>query len=573
MRQSTFHKLSRIDEQFEVLNYLGMHDHCECYRVIDKDKQVYFLKFISSEQTILIDMDSLSRDLEKVSRWKSDRLMQYSTLHECKSFQSGFYFLIDFVSGESLRELLLRESTLSLHQTSQFGLDLTQCLIEIKQNTGEQADMLASPENVFIRHDELLLRAYWQPILVSHYVSNTERNYSENINLAYNNFDYSNIERRTIYSITTLLYRCLNGHFPFNYDIDWQENTAENIELIIITTRNSQPPRLSSTQASRTSVKLQSLFDKIFSHSVFPIENFHNQLVNVQTSMFDFMIHHHSEDIQLPESSSRRPKNEQSNMAGLSAVAGLPDLKALLHKDIISPLRDKDIYHEYGIQPLNGMLLYGPPGCGKTYLAQKLAEELNYFYLEIKPSDLASTYIHGTQEKIGKLFRRAKANAPSLIFIDEVDAILPDRETHAGNTHYAAEVNEFLAQMTNCSERGIFIIAATNRPEMIDKAILRTGRLDKLIYMGLPDFTARYEMFALLLRNRPTLHLDLNTLALLTEGYVSSDLVFMVNEAAKLALEKREPISNQHLDRIRSSFRPSVSLEQVASYDDFHSRQ
>ena len=137
--------------------------------------------------------------------------------------------------------------------------------------------------------------------------------------------------------------------------------------------------------------------------------------------------------------------------------------------------RDK----KYGIQPLNGILLYGPAGCGKTYIAKNLAEELGFYYIEIKPSDLDSTYIHGTQEKIGKLFQKAEANAPTLIFIDEVDAILPKRDLDNLNPHYAAEVNEFLAQMTDCMSRRIFIIAATNRPNAIDPALRRFGRFDR----------------------------------------------------------------------------------------------
>ena len=559
MRQSTFRKQTFINDRFQVLNYLGMNDYCECYRVIDREQQVYFLKFISTTQALKIDMASLAKSLDQANQWKSDHLMHNSTLYECESSHPGFYFLVDFVSGESLRELLFRESTLSLHQASQFALDLVQCLVQLKQSSGAVASMTVSPDNVFIHYDDLLLRAYWQPVLVSQHLVSSGLQHPNPINLAYGDFNQQATEPSAIYSITTLLYRCLNGHFPYNYHIDWQDSSLSDIKAHIALIRQSQPPRLSSKQATRMSPKLQELFDRVFSHAITQANHLQQQLVHIQNNLFDFSLNQADKTFELPQATAEREKSDTKAVSGFSAVAGLKDLKRLLQKDIIAPLKEKELYHSYGISPLNGMLLYWPPGCGKTFLAQKLAEELAYFYLEIKPSDIASTYVHGTQEKIGRLFRRAKANAPSLIFIDEVDAILPDRETHADNNHYAAEVNEFLAQMTNCSEQGIFIIAATNRPEMIDRAILRTGRLDKLIYMGLPDFTARYEMFTLLLKNRPTHALDFNRFALSTDGYVSSDLAAMVNEAAMLAFEKREPISNLHLDTVRSVLRPSVS--------------
>ena len=261
---------------------------------------------------------------------------------------------------------------------------------------------------------------------------------------------------------------------------------------------------------------------------------------------------------------------ENSSLNGLSKVAGMAKLKQTLQSDIISPLKEQNLYKKYGIQPLNGILLYGPPGCGKTYIAKQLAEELNYSFFEIKPSDLASTYVHGTQEKIGKLFRDARLSSPSMIFIDEVDAILPSRDTANINQHYASEVNEFLAQMTDCSDKGIFIIMATNRPDIIDKAILRTGRIDKLVYVDLPDYTSRQELLKLLLNNRPIENnLDISNLALNLSGYTCSDIKFIVNEAAKSALKRNSSIADADFSEALQNTAPSVSFEQIEKYESF----
>ena len=141
---------------------------------------------------------------------------------------------------------------------------------------------------------------------------------------------------------------------------------------------------------------------------------------------------------------------------------------------------------------------------------------------------------HGTQEKIGKLFQKAEANAPTLIFIDEVDAILPKRDLDNLNPHYAAEVNEFLAQMTDCMSRRIFIIAATNRPEIIEPAILRAGRLDKSIYIGLPDFNTRMDVLMFELKNRPCeKDLDIYHLAMITTCYALSLSLIHISEPTR----------------------------------------
>jgi transitional endoplasmic reticulum ATPase len=216
---------------------------------------------------------------------------------------------------------------------------------------------------------------------------------------------------------------------------------------------------------------------------------------------------------------------------------------------------------------LNGMLLYGPPGCGKTFIAQKFAEEVGYNFVMIKPSDLQSKYINATQENIAKLFKEAEEKAPTIIFIDELDAIVPSREGELHQMH-ASAVNEVLAQMTNCGEKGIFVIGATNRPEKIDPAILRTGRLDKSVYLPPPDNNARSAIFKLYLKDRPIdLGLDYDRLALLTENYVSSDLKFLIDEASRKALKTRGRITMSIFLEVISDNKPSVSLTEIRKYE------
>ena len=252
---------------------------------------------------------------------------------------------------------------------------------------------------------------------------------------------------------------------------------------------------------------------------------------------------------------------------GFDAVAGMDDLKNLLVNDVVNVLRDPERFAAYGLTIRNGLLLYGPPGCGKTFLSQRLAEEAQLAFQAPRPSDLASTYVHGTQEKIGQLFEDARQNAPCVLFLDEFDALAPTREQHM-HPSQSGEVNEFLAQLDRASEDGIFVVAATNRPGAIDPAILRPGRFDKAVYVGPPDHAARKAMFRLLLEGRPSAdQLDVDALAAMTEGRVSSDIQLLVDDAARSALREGAPIQTTHLVEAERRNPPSVSPETIREYE------
>lgn len=256
------------------------------------------------------------------------------------------------------------------------------------------------------------------------------------------------------------------------------------------------------------------------------------------------------------------------NGRGLDKVAGMHELKALLRAEVVEPVRNPEPFKQYGLSIPNGILLYGPPGCGKTYIARALAEELGHHFLEIVPSELASPYVHGSVIRIRELFDEAAALAPAVVFIDEFEALVPVRSGLGGFQHHKAEeVNEILTHLNASSEKRVFIIAATNQPELIDPAVRRTGRLDKLIYVGPPDEEARRDMLLLHLSNRPLSdQLDVSDLAKQLSGYSASDLRFLVDEAARDALARRSPISIESFQRAMARIAPSISAEVELQY-------
>lgn len=259
-------------------------------------------------------------------------------------------------------------------------------------------------------------------------------------------------------------------------------------------------------------------------------------------------------------------------LRGFDCVAGMKDLKALLINDVISPLLNPEKYTKFKLSIPNGILLFGPPGCGKTFIVKKLAEELGYNFMELNPSSVATPWVHGAVGNIGKTFEMAKLQAPSIVFIDEIEGLLPKREELGGHADIKKEeINEFLIQLNNAGANKILVVGATNRPHMIDSAILRSGRMDKRIYVSPPDFEARKEMFRICLSGRPyAKDIDFEKLAKMTDNYVGSDLELIVTESARIAVvEDREMINEEMLVRAIQKFTPSISMEDIKYYDQF----
>lgn len=256
---------------------------------------------------------------------------------------------------------------------------------------------------------------------------------------------------------------------------------------------------------------------------------------------------------------------------GFDDVAGMDELKDLLRKKVLFILKNRDKAERYRLTPPSGMLLYGPPGCGKTYFAEKFAEESGFNFKFVKASDIGSIYVHGGQGKIAELFDAARKQAPVILCFDEFDAMVPERSSR-GAEHIAGEVNEFLTQLNNCGKDGVFVIGTTNQPELIDKAILRKGRLDISVYIPEPNVETRRLMFDLHLKNRPCESIDTARLAELTNNYVSSDIAFIVNDAAMIAAFRDEPISQAQLEESIKSTRPSLSENILKNYEESRRR-
>lgn len=282
-----------------------------------------------------------------------------------------------------------------------------------------------------------------------------------------------------------------------------------------------------------------------------------------------------------PSSSSRRRDDtlrfdgviDKRKGKGFSAIAGCEELKDNLRCNFVSIFQHQELARKMGIQPPNSILLFGPPGNGKSFFAERLAEELDIKFTMVTPSSLASSFLHGTQQIMADLFQKLEKEAPVLIAFDEFDAIAPNRATDYIH-HQSGEVNELLTQLNNAADRGIYVLMMTNYPERVDPAILRKGRVDNIIYMGLPDDITRKQIFELELSTRMhEKNLDYDELSRLTKNFSSSDITYIVKEAARRNFNYcvkemvTRPIPFDLIKEVISQTVPSVSPEQLRHYE------
>lgn len=366
---------------------------------------------------------------------------------------------------------------------------------------------------------------------------------NENVCQAPEYFHGKFTELSEVYAIGALMYEMLFGIEPWAINVDMLDKTMRTFVLLKM---KRKPLLIPSLNGLNPSNELMTIIGKATEYQP---EKRYQSLEDLRTA------------ISRQLSSSVKDKEQHRNIRrgnGFADIAGMDDLKEKIRYDIIDVLNDAERAKELGITIPNGILLYGPPGCGKTFFAEKCAEEMQCHFMYVKCSDVASPYIHGGQEKIARLFEEAREKSPTLLFLDEVDALLRTR-TKQQNASESGEINEFLCQINNCGESGVFVIAATNMPEEIDEAALRAGRLERKYYIGVPDVQTIEKLLEIQLRKRKTDSINIKEVAKHLQGRVAADVKLLVDVAARLAFRNHCNISTQLLIEAVRTTPPSVS--------------
>ncbi len=259
-------------------------------------------------------------------------------------------------------------------------------------------------------------------------------------------------------------------------------------------------------------------------------------------------------------------------------VGGLDDAQMRLKEGVELPLKDPDAFRRLGIRPARGFLLYGPPGTGKTLLAKAVAREAEANFIATKSSDLLSKWYGESEQQIARLFQRARQVAPTVIFIDELDSLVPARGSGAGEPQVTERVvNTILAEMDGLEElQSVVVIGATNRPNLVDPALLRPGRFDELIYVGLPDTPGRLRILKIQTAKMPlAADVDLEEVARRTERFTGADLEDVTRRAGLVALRRSlqsTEVTMADFESALTESRASVTPETERDYEQMAAR-
>ena len=548
--------------------------YAETYRVKDTSGKTRFLKLINYSKLNRNQIDDNGRviEVEIAKQLHHHNLCQYVDSDNMMMNGSQYaWFVTEFVSGETLSQRIIRDDEISVYEIKTIAKAVLSALSFLHSQPIPVIHNEVTIQNVFLNLvgelQDLKLIDFGYARFLNQSPAKPDLDELNPFYLAPERFSGVCSIQTDLYSVGVMMYHLLYGKLPWFLDVSRKRGQdvidsilAERDKDLVLTKEDKYEldDQLLNVIAKSLSYDSEDRFQSA-DEFIKAIDG--DVKIERQSTKRKILSQQQSDNT--PVSSAIKKKGE-----GFAAVAGMEELKQQMREEVIEPLHNPEEYHRYGVTIPNGMLLYGPPGCGKTFFAKHFAEEVGFNFMCITPATLKSRYVNATQENIAKMFKEAEENAPTVIFIDEMNELVPNRDD--GNVHEMSRsaVNEMLAQMDRTGEKGIFIIGATNYPNMIDPAILRAGRLDKKYYIGVPDIEARMALFRLYLNKRPyDFGLDYHQLADMTQGYVSADIQLIVNDASRNALRQHSKITMELLKVAIRNTAPSLSNSELRKYE------
>ena len=563
-----FKKNDIINDKFEVLFPIQSTTFGSSYRVKGKeDGKIYMLKIYEKEKLHdwhfnekggLIEAEIHQQiDHPNISKFVSCELINFQK-------QDLYIYVVEFISGETLQERIDREGNPNPTFATNLMKKIMSAVSYLHSLDTPIIHSDITPLNIMLDMSSGTL----DPILIDFGLSKYKEystSYSSSVPSIFycapELFNGEHSDKTDIFSLGALYYILLEGYFPWHNKFNISDINSVDLQDKIISNRNSKLT-FTAMNAIDETIKL-SIIKSLLSN---PSSRFESVDDFYKSITKEKLISH--EEIKKEEIKNVLLKKGGE---GFKKVAGMHDLKQMIQDEVIDPLKDPESFKDYGIEPPNGILFYGPPGCGKTFFAECLSEEIGFNFIKVGPSDVGSKYVHGGQEKIKQLFDSAKENSPTILFLDEIDAMIPDRESSEIGHHYASEVNEWLIQFNNCGEQDVFIIAATNKMDKIDSAVLRAGRFDRKILVPVPDLDSRKALFELYLDKRKKVladNINLEQLSKLTENYVCSDIKLIVNDASRIARKNKCKISQEMIEKIITQTSSSISSKEISKYSE-----
>ena len=546
--------------------------YAETYRVRDTSGKLRFLKLIyySKLQYSQFDKDGSIIEIEVAKMLNHPNVCKYvDSGNLIANGQQLAYIVTEFVSGETLDKRIAREN-LSIYEVKQVVKALLLALQYLHLQELPIIHDEVTVQNLMLdlsgTMENLKLIDFGYAKFLNQDPSKPNLKQLNPFYMAPERLNGVSCVQSDLYSVGVILYQLIFDELPWFFDASRmsEQQVVERLQV-----EREHPLRMPNIDMFELDEQLLNIINKA-------TQNDAQDRFQTAQEMMDAIDGKVKVDIIKKESEASHSKESKKNAKrgnGFADVAGMTELKEQLQSDVIDLLQNPEQARELGLKIPNGLLFYGPPGCGKTFFAEKFAEETGFNYQYVRGSDVASPYIDGGRGKIADIFSEARKNAPTILFLDEVDSLIRDRSAH-NNATTAGAVNEFLTQLNNCGEDGVLVIAATNKPTDIDEAALRAGRLELKYYIPQPDKETRKRMFQIGINKRNyDFGIDYDLLAERTENYVSSDISLVIDTAARLAFRRKiGKITMALLEEAISQTKPSLTLEQIKRHEDIRDR-
>lgn len=545
--------------RYTVNSFIKKGASAESYTAYGPDDMLYFLKvfdmndmpkaqlFEGKEVFEIVFCKELNAD-------PNDNIIRYVDNGGFKKGDHEYHYLVtEFYQGQLLNESVEKEGVFDPDDAVQITLCVLNGLSYMHSKALLHNDIM--PSNIMLKEleDGMLLPTIIDLGHVSYMVMGRPNFFVGDLAPFFRAPEtYRGIytPKSDVFSVGALLYYLLFGTAPWEVDLSdcfddknlvkAKVKEARKAELVLDTEEIHIPDFLQEILKKALSLRVASRFASA--------EDFFNALVE-RLIPDDQALAEGMEDLTSGMDETKPQKVEQTSRivfkkgsgSGFDQVAGRDELKEQLRKEVIFGLQNPEKAQQYKLLPVNGILMYGPPGCGKSLVMESFAEELGFNYTILKASEFGNIYQPGVIENLQRIFDAASLKAPFVVCLEELEYLIPN----TGQEQVTKESVAMLSLLHGCAQRGILLVATSNLPEQIDPFLMRPGCIDRVFFVSQPDFEARKDIFRKHLSERPCEEIDYDELARLSEDFVAGDITETVNEAAMTAAYMDVPISQK----------------------------
>ena len=572
----TFKKGEKIGK-YVIHSFIKKGIVAESYTVLGPDDMMYFMK-IYDFKSIPHEQLFEGKEVYEIHLCKeldtddNANVIRYVDNGELKKGNAVYHYLVtEFYRGSLLSESVSQEGPFDLEDAVQITLCVLSGLSFIHSCALIHNDI--RPSNIMLQEldDGMLMPTIIDLGHISYMVKGRPTFFDEDLMpyfRAPETFRAVYTVKSDIFSTGALLYYLLFGKAPWDI-MDLRPFSSDKQKIADLVRKARKQDLVLETEEVKLPDYMKAILLKALAKR--PDDRFASAAEFAQ-ALIEQLMPQLAQQVAMTEPNPENGAEPQDNSAptitfkkgsgnGFDNVTGRDELKEQLRKEVLFALQNPEKAKAYKLPVINGVLLYGPPGCGKSLVLESFAEELGFNYSIIKGVEMGHIYQEGVLENLQRVFDAAEIKAPFVLCFDELEFIAPNPNGDGEESNITPQISALFGMMNECAKKGILVVATTNRPDLIDQTIMRVGCFDRVFFVPQPDLEARKDIFMDHLKDRPCEELDFDELAKMSDDFNAGDITEAVNEAAMTAAYNDVPISQKILVDVLKYKNPTYSTK------------